>query len=155
MGNIEYIILLLCWLVKSNDCRGIQEVRLRTISLKGLPELQVIFFFKKYKLDVTNCRRLIKEQVIYFKKYHTKKESKDCRSLWRFSSYRLISCVFVFYREVFCISCFCLGFFLVKKFFLAFSGGLQHREVNCKLSVKYIDVINHAFTGFVSIQKVP
>lgn len=121
MGNIEYIILLLCWLVKSNDCRGIQEVRLRTISLKGLPELQVIFFLKKYKLDVTNCRRLIKEQVIYFKKYHTRKESKDCRSLWRFSSYRLISCVFVFYREVFCIL-FLLGIFSYEKIFSCFFG---------------------------------
>ena len=138
MGNIEYIILLLCWLVKSNDCRGIQEVRLRTISLKGLPELQVIFFFKKYKSDVINAE-----------------DFQKSRQLTTFSSYRLISYVFVFYREVFCISCFCLGFFLVKKFFLAFSGGLQHREVNCKLSVKYIDVTNHVVMGFVSIQKVP
>ena len=49
---MEYIILLLCWLVKSNDFTDIQEVRSRiifcqrTISLKGLPELQVLFFSK-------------------------------------------------------------------------------------------------------------
>ena len=73
MGNIEYIILLLCWLVKSNDFRGIQEVRLRTISLKGLPELQVIFFFKKYKSDVINAE-----------------DFQKSRQLTTFSSYRQV-----------------------------------------------------------------
>lgn len=150
MGNIEYIILLLCWLVKSNDFRGIQEVRLRTICLEGLPELQVIFFLKKYKSDVTNCRRLIKEQVIYFKKYHTKKESKD----WDNGQHSVLTGKFVFYREVFCIL-FLLGIFSCEKIFSCFFGRFATSGSNCKLSVKYIDVTNHAFTGFVSIQKVP
>lgn len=64
-----------------------------------------------------------------YQKISHKKEVRIAEVFWRFSSYKLISCGFVFSREVFCISYFCLGFFLVKKFFLAFSRGLQHREV--------------------------
>lgn len=110
MGNIEYITLLLYWLVKSNDCRDIQEVRLRIIFCQRKYELSVLEDFQKSRSYISN------------KKYHTqKKESKDCGSLWRFSSYRLISYVFVFYREVFCIL-FLLGIFSYEKIFSCFFG---------------------------------
>ena len=80
MGNIEYIILLLCWLVKSNDFIDIQEVRSRiifcqrTISLRRLTGLQVIFFFKKYKSDVTNAEDFQKSRLYISKKISHKKK---------------------------------------------------------------------------------
>lgn len=72
MGNIEYIILLLCWLVKSNDFRDIQEVRLKIILYQrkhmnylsqGSSRIAGNIFFQKIQIGRNKCRRLPKEQV--------------------------------------------------------------------------------------------
>ena len=165
MGNIEYIILLLCWLVKSNDFIDIQEVRSRIIFCQRKHELSVLkdfqncryYFFSKntnWTFGRNECRRLPKEQVIYFKKISQKRESKNCESLWKLISYRLIAVKSLFYREVFCIL-FLLGIFSCEKIFSCFFWRFATSGSNCKLSVKYIDVISHAFTSFVSMQNVP
>ena len=79
MGNIEYIILLLCWLVKSNNFIDIQEVRSRiiscqrTISLRSLPELQVIFF-SKIQIGRNELQKTSKRAGYIFQKKSHKKE---------------------------------------------------------------------------------
>ncbi len=165
MRNMEYITSLLYWLVKSNGCKGIQEVRSRIIFCQRKHELSVLkdfqncryYFFQKIqigRLDVTNAGDFRKSRLYISKKISQKRESKNCESLWKLISYRLIAVKSLFYREVFCIL-FLLGIFSCEKIFSCFFGRFATSGSNCKLSVKYIDVISHAFTSFVSMQKVP